>query len=230
VSDARTTAKRLPAAPAQVLIVDDHPLVREGLAARLSSQPGLQVCGEAATVDEALALARAMRPALVIVDLALRNGSGLDLIKQLARERGAPRPRILVVSAYEGGLLAERALHAGAHGYINKQELQGSLLEAVRTVLGGSNYLGPELKQRFIDHAFISHRPARSGIEALSDRELQVFQLIGAGKSTRAIARQLHVSIHTVESHREKIRLKLNLHDGSELLQAAIEWARESFR
>ena len=211
----------------RVLIVDDHPLVREGLAARISAQPDLQVCGEASTIEEALALIRTAHPDLVIADLALKQGSGLDLIKQASSSR--PCPRILVVSAYEESLFAERALRAGAQGYINKQELQGSVIEAIRAVLRDQLYLSAEMARRLAARA-LGGKPLVHGVGALSDRELQVFELIGRGRSTREIAEQLKRSVHTIESHREKIRAKLNLRSGSELAQHAVQWVLEADR
>lgn len=199
--------------------------MREGLAARISTQPDLQVCGEAATIDEALALIGTTSPDLVIVDLALKEGSGLDLIKQVSA--GRPAPKILVVSAYKESMFAERALRAGAQGYINKQELQGAVLQAIRTVLRDELYLSEEMARRLAGHV-LGARPQTRGVGALSDRELQVFELIGRGHSTREIAQQLKRSVHTIESHREKIRAKLSLRSGSELTQQAVQWILDS--
>ncbi|MGH8137613.1 MAG: response regulator [Steroidobacteraceae bacterium] len=211
--------------PVRVLIVDDHPLVREGLIARISAQPDLEVCGEASDVDQALSLVGITRPALMIVDLALKGGNGLDLIKKVkARDVS---PKILVVSAYEEEIFAERALRAGAQGYINKQELQGSIIDAIRTLLRGELYLSANMTQRLAGQALFGSGVSRGGIEGLSDRELQIFQLIGRGNSTRLIAEQLHLSVHTIESHREKIRIKLRLRGGTELLQRAVQWVLE---
>lgn len=215
------TARRL-----RVLIVDDHPLMREGLAARIAAQPDLEVCGTAGSTDEALGLIRSARPALVLIDLALQHSSGLDLIRQI-RARGQ-EPRILVVSAYEEGLYAERALQAGAQGYINKQELQVSVIEAIRAVLRGERFMSPALTQRLAQRALSRERAA--GPSALTPRELQVFERIGRGRTTREIAAELHLSVHTIESHRENIRLKLNLRNGTELQQQAVLWAIESGR
>jgi len=133
-------------------------------------------------------------------------------------------PKILVVSAYEGSRFAERAIRAGAHGYINKQELQGSMIEAIRTVLRGEIYLSADLTQHFLARV----RSETVSEEALTERELQVFELIGRGNSTRAIAEQLGLSVHTIESHREKIRIKLNLRNGTELIHRATRWTLEN--
>jgi len=212
---------------ARVLIVDDHPLVREGLAARISAQPGLEVCGEASEVADALELVRLTRPTLVTVDLALKRGHGLDLIKKILAE-GVPT-KILVVSAYEESLFAERVLRAGAHGYINKQALQGKVIEAIHTVLRGEHYLSAEFARRLVARAIL-HKDLPRDVETLTNRELQVFELIGQGKSTRSIAKELSLSVHTIESHRENIRAKLNLHNGTELIQRAVQWHLENSR
>ena len=212
----------LSAPPARIVLVDDHPLVRDGLAARLAGEPDLTICGQAADADAALELIRATRPDLAIVDVALRNGSGLELVKALSADGAGPR--ILVISVYEEELFAERLLRAGAHGYLNKQELHGSVLEAVRSVLAGQIYRGsaPEAQPAG------PRRRAVFGLERLSDRELQIFERIGRGGGTREIATELGVSVHTVESHREHIRSKLGLRSGAELLRAAIIWSIDS--
>jgi DNA-binding NarL/FixJ family response regulator len=204
-----------------VLIVDDHPLVREGLTARISSQPDLTVCGEAGSVDEALELLKTEFVSLIIVDLALKNGHGLELIK--AVQKSGAETRMLVVSAYEDSLFAERALRAGAHGYINKQEVQENVIEAIRTVLRGERYLSAEMTQRLLEQAVGGAQELR-GVATLTDRELEIFELIGRGKRTSAIAQLLGLSIHTIESHREHIRAKLRLQNGTELLQRAVQW------
>ena len=212
----------LSAPPARIVLVDDHPLVRDGLAARLAAEPDWVICGQAADADGALALIRATQPDLAIIDVALRTGTGLELVKVLSAE--GTGPRILIVSVYEQELFAERLLRAGAHGYLNKQELHGSLLEAVRVVLAGQIYLAcpPEAS------AIGTRRRIPPGLERLSDRELQIFELIGRGGGTREIAAQLGVSVHTVESHREHIRGKLGLRSGAELLRAAVIWSIDS--
>jgi DNA-binding NarL/FixJ family response regulator len=205
--------------------VDDHPLVREGLAARISAQADMEVCGEADDIESAMEMIVATRPALVIVDIALRDGHGIDLIKRIVA--AGINTRMLVVSAYDESLFAERALRAGALGYINKQELQGKVVEALRTVLRGERYLSTAMAQRLIAQA-IGSKAAAGGMEALTDRELQIFQLVGRGKSTREIANELNVSVHTIDSHREHIRAKLDLRSGTELIQRAVQWHIEN--
>lgn len=203
----------------RVVIVDDHPLVREGLVARISAQPDLEVCGEGADPQDALELVRVLSPDLLLLDLAFKRGNGLDVIRELAA-RGAG-PQVLVVSAYEEELLAERVLRCGAHGYLNKQELQGSVIEAIQVVLRGETYLSRELAKRLSSRPASERRPAR-GVDALTDRERQVFEFIGRGLGTRAIADKLNLSVHTIESHRENIRAKLGLRNGAELLRRAV--------
>jgi DNA-binding NarL/FixJ family response regulator len=208
-----------------VAIIDDHPLVREGLAARIAAQPDMEVCGEAADIESALELVVTKRPSLVIVDIALKNGHGIDLIKRIVA--AGVNTRMLVVSAYDESFFAERALRAGALGYINKQELQSQVVEALRTVLRGERYLSTVMAQRLIAQA-IGSKVAHGGTETLTDRELQIFQLIGRGKSTREIAQELNVSVHTIDSHREHIRAKLDLRNGTELIQRAVQWHMEN--
>lgn len=210
----------------RILIVDDHPLVREGLTSRIQAQPDLEVCGEASGVSEAVDCLAA-NPDLVIVDILLAEGNGMELIKKI-RER-APRVRILVVSTFDESLYAERALRAGAHGYINKRELQDSVLDAIRAVLAGGSYLSSKVTH--ISNGPSIHESDEKGsdpVERLSNRELEVFRLIGEGHATRAIADQLHLSIHTIDTHREKLRRKLGLKNGTELMQRAVQWVLEN--
>lgn len=217
--------RRVPGKKVRILIVDDHPLVREGLIARLTAEPDMDVCGAVSDVDDALARIQAAQPDLVIVDIALGTGSGLDLITKVVASGSTAR--MLVVSAYDEALFAERALCAGAHGYINKQELQGKVIEGVRAVLRGERYLSNAMTQLLVNRA-VQPRRSRSQHGELTPRELRVFDLIGRGLSTREIAERLVVSIHTIESHREHIRAKLNLRNGSELLQRAMRWRIEN--
>lgn len=209
---------------ARVLIVEDHPLVQEGLRARINDQADFEVCGVADDVDEALQLAEKAHPDIMIVDLTLKSGNGLDLIKRL-RAHGH-RARILVVSAHDERVFAERALRSGAQGFLNKQELQGNVIDALRTLRAGELFLTSAATQRLAGLVAAGSGPL-GGVEALSDRELQVFQMIGQGYGTRSIAERLHVSPHTIESHRERIRLKLQLESGTELIQRAVQWVLE---
>lgn len=209
---------------ARILIVDDHPIVREGLRARISSQNDMEVCGEAADVNGALLAVRELEPDLVIVDIALRESSGLDLIRQVnARHAGV---RMLALSAHDDSLYAERALKAGAHGYISKGQAQSNVLQALRVVLEGGCYLSPQVNRFLIGRALgRGAQGASSVVSELSNRELQVFELIGRGRNTKSIATELHLSPHTIERHREKIKAKLGLKNALELQRAALQWA-----
>jgi len=211
--------------PAKVLIVDDHPLVREGLTWRISSRSDMVVCGEASGVDEALQQLRATQPDVMIVDLSLRDGHGLDLIQRVRTSGFASK--ILVMSAHDESLYVERAIRAGAHGYVDKQQAHGVVIDAILALLRGELYFSSEFARRVAAQPPSGER-AKLGIESLTDRELQIFELLGKGHGTRAIAEQLHRSVHTVETHREKIRLKLGLRDGTELLRTAVQWVLEA--
>ncbi len=211
----------------RILIVDDHPLIREGLAAHINPQPDMEICAQAASVDEGLAQVQAHRPDLCIVDIRLAESHGIDLIKEVHSRH--PRIKMLVVSAYDESLYAERALRAGAHGYINKRELQDNILEALRTVISGQRYLSSTMTQQLLGR-YIGGQDSNDAnpIQKLSDRELEIFELIGQGKTTGAIAGQLYLSPHTIDTHREKIKRKLNLKNAAELQRAATQWMLEN--
>lgn len=202
----------------RVMIVDDHPLLRAGIAAMIRNEPDLEFCCESDSADEALVLARDSQPDLVIVDLTLTEGSGLELIKRLTNRD--PAPRILVCSMHDESLFAQRALDAGASGYINKHEATSHIIDAIRRVLAGRVYLSERMLQRRDD------RPDAS-VHQLSDRELEVLGLIGQGLGPSRIAGQLHISIKTVETHRENIKKKLRLASGNELTRYAMQWLLE---
>lgn len=206
-----------------VLIVDDHPVLRRGLAALIAAEPDLTVSGEAATIETALEAIEAARPDLVIVDLALGDRDGLELIKEVkTRHPGLPT---LVLSMHDESVYAERSLRAGARGYVTKQQLDNTVLIAIRHVLDGEIYMSEQLTTRLATK-FLSGRPSSTApsIDQLSDRELQVFRLIGQGRSTRQIAQMLDLSIKTIESHRGHIKEKLGLGSASELAQRATQF------
>ena len=207
----------------RILIVDDHPMVREGLRMRISLQPDLEVCGEAEDVREAMALIERARPDLVIVDISLKSGNGIDLLKQIRSHDD--KIKLLVLSMYDDTLYAERSLRAGASGYLNKQASREKVVEAIRTVLAGQRYLSRETTDRLVGQALGGgNQQQASSVEGLSDRELEVFRLIGSGLTTGAIAERLHLSTHTIDSHRESIKRKLNLQNAAELAQHAVQW------
>ena len=210
MSRTQDTSKRA----ARVLIVDDHPAVREALAIRISTETGLKVCGEAADVPEALRLVETTDPDVAVIDIALKTGDGIDLIRRIkSRDQ---RIRMLVWSMYGENLYAERALRAGAMGYLDKEQATSTLIEAIRQVLSGKVYLSAAMTEKLLKRS-VGQDPSRLPIDSLSDRELEVFRLIGQGVKTQEIATQLHLSPKTVETYRDRIREKLNLSDGSEL-------------
>jgi DNA-binding NarL/FixJ family response regulator len=213
--------------PARILLVDDHPVVREGLSTRLASYADLEVCGEASDVPEALRLVAELHPDLVIVDITLKNSNGLDLIKQIKYQFG--QVRMLVWSMHSESLYAERSLRAGALGYINKQQATDKIIDAIRRVLEGKVYLSDEMTDRILQrNVGATLQSERSPIEKLADRELEVFRLIGQGFKTADIAHQLHLSVKTIETYRDRIRQKLDLCDGRQLTKTAIEWVLRS--
>ena len=205
----------------KVLIVDDHAVFREGLVRILSQEKDLMVCGEAPDALEALRLATQMKPDLAIVDVSLEGMNGIDLTKNFHAR--FPSMRILVLSMHKETLHAERALRAGANGYIMKRESGRKLLAAIRQVLNGQTYVSEELNEYLLGKLY-SRETGASTVERLSDRELEIFRLIGQGYGTRQIADSLHLSMKTVEFHRENIRAKLNLNSTFELVQQAIHW------
>ncbi len=217
-----------PEPKARILIVDDHPAVREALAIRIERERDLEVCGEAADLAEALRLADSTRPDVAVIDVGLKSESGIDLIKRLKARHDALR--MIVWSMYSEELYAERALRAGAMGYITKEQATGKIVEAIRHVLGGKLYLSPALSEKLLAR-FVGPAPQRSDetpVAALSDRELDVFRLIGQGLKTAEIAAQLHLSVKTVETYRDRIRAKLDLSDGAKLALSAMQWVQEN--
>ncbi|MBK5940201.1 DNA-binding response regulator [Halochromatium roseum] len=209
-----------------VLIVDDHPLVREGLKGVISEAADLTVCGETGKIREAQDLARELNPDIAIIDLSLEDGNGLELIRRLKSRY--PELRMLVCSMRDESLFAERAINSGAHGYINKHEVAGHVIDALRQVLAGKIYLSPDVVERIITGFAHQKQPtAGSSIDELSNRELEVFWLIGQGRSTTEIAKQLSLSVKTVETHREKIKRKLGLTSAGQLMRHAVQWDLE---
>jgi len=211
---------------ARILIVDDHPVVRNGLRMLIDDEPDLIVCGEAGDADEAIRVLDAKKPDLVIVDLSLKGSSGLELIKRIKSR--TVTSKMLVSSMFDESLYAERVLNAGALGYVSKQEAMEKVVEAIRCVLSGRVYLSAAMSDRMLHRLARDQKaPERSPVETLSDRELEVFELIGRGRTTAEIANQLHLSVKTVETHREKVKAKLGLKSAAELYQYAVRWVME---
>jgi DNA-binding NarL/FixJ family response regulator len=211
----------------RVLIVDDHAVLREGLALVINAQPDLLVCGEAGSVAGGLQSVTATHPNIALVDLSLMGGSGLELVKDLKAQH--PNLPILVLSLHDEALYAERALRAGARGYIMKRAATADLLTAIRKVLDGDIYLSEKMESVVVRQV-IGDRESPAGgepLEQLSDRELEVFQLLGEGHGTREIAEQLGLSIKTVSCYRQNIQTKLQLKDAAALVQRAIHWAAD---
>lgn len=208
----------------RLFLVDDHPVTREGLTRLINLEPDLEVCGQAGTAARALAMLDSAKPDLAIVDVSLAAGpSGLELVKDIAGRR--ERLPMLVLSTHDESLYAERALRAGARGYVMKQEPMERVMDAIRQVLRGGVYLSERMTARVL-HKMTQNEvpPTASEIEQLSDRELEVFRLIGQGCGTRQIASRLHLSVSTVETHRAHIKEKLHLQRAPELVRRAVEW------
>jgi DNA-binding NarL/FixJ family response regulator len=212
----------------RVLIVDDHPVVRDGLAAQIATQPDLEVCGEAEDVAAALAVFGQSRPDIAVIDISLKSGSGLDLIKRLRARDAAIR--VVVWSMHPERLYAERALRAGAMAYVSKGSETREILQAIRAVLAGKVYLSEETSANLLGRVVggggrpIEHSP----VESLSDRELEAFRLMGEGLTTQKIAETMHVSPKTVETYRAHIKEKLGLSNINELIQRATRWVVEN--
>ena len=210
-------------AKSRVFVVDDHPIVRQGLALMINREPDLVVCGEAEEAQAALIAIEELRPDVLVVDISLPGPDGIDLVKTV-RARQASLP-VLVLSMHDESIYAERALRAGANGYIMKQEATERVLIAIRRILKGEVYLSDRAASRVVKQYMRGSAAARpSPLSDLSDRELEVFRLIGEGHGTREIADALRLSVKTVETYQTHIKDKLSLRNARELVQHAIEW------
>lgn len=208
----------------RVLLVDDHPVLRQGMAAMINEEPDMVVCGEADGVQAALDVARATRPDVAVVDLSIRGGDGLELIRSLRDQ--VPGVRCMVLSMFDEAVYAERALRAGARGYVMKAEAASSVIEGVRSVLRGELFVSPEVRSQVDGERGAGAAAPACGLGRLSDRELQVLRCVGRGLSTREVAQELFISVKTVEAHREHLKEKLELPDSNALLRYAIEYNR----
>ena len=207
----------------RVLLIDDHPILRKGLAELINQEPDLNVCGEAEEAPKAFEAVGTLNPDVAVVDISLRGGNGLELIKNIkARYPDLP---LLVLSMHDETLYAERALRAGSLGYIMKEEAIEKVLTAIRHVISGEIFLSDRMKARLINQLVGGRmKQGETSIDSLSDRELEVFRLIGEGRGTRQIAEELRLSVRTVEAYREYIKDKLNLKNGTELVQHAFQY------
>ena len=216
----------MPPVATRILLVDDHAIVRHGLSRLLDAEEDFTITGEAETADEVLQLIDRQTFDLVLLDLGLRHGSGLDLIGQIrVRDESLP---ILVLSMHEERFYAERVLRAGAQGYLMKQSDVSEIVPAIRRVLAGDLYLSPTLSDELVRRAVDGREEKRPAVDQLSDREVEVVRLIGEGRSTREIAEELNLSVKTIESYRANVKRKLNLRSGTELARYAYDWSSQS--
>jgi DNA-binding NarL/FixJ family response regulator len=210
----------------RIVVVDDHPLFRHGLIQLLNSDDGFSVCGEASSAGEGMDVIRKVKPHLVIADLGLKGTNGIELTKMIVAE--FPQIPVLILSMHDESLYAVRSLRAGARGYVTKQEALGSVLEAVREVMDGHTYLSPKMASQVISKVVINRAaPDEEITDRLSDRELEVLELIGGGKEIKAIAKALNLSPKTVETHRTHIKEKLNLQNARQVARFAVQWVAE---
>ncbi len=209
----------------RIFIVDDHPVMRRGLGHVIDSLPDMQLAGEAAQAEEALEKIEQAAPDLVLVDISLGDRSGIELIKELRSRYDSIK--ILVLSMHDESLYAERSIRAGALGYVHKNAPTESLVEGMRKALAGEIVLSPKIANQMLRRAARRDQPISSPVETLSDRELEVFALIGEGLITKQIAAQLNLSTKTIETYRENIKAKLDLKNGSELMRNAVQWVLE---
>jgi DNA-binding NarL/FixJ family response regulator len=211
----------------RVYLVDDHPLLREGLAALLQKASDLKVCGEAETENDALNGIRESNPDIALVDLSLKEGSGFDLLKSIRQH--CPRTQIVVLSMHDERRYAERAMRMGARGYVMKSEATANVVNAVHEVLDGKLYLSPQMREAFVDRYVDKGGPTPlSPFDVLTDRELEVFRLLGRGYETRRIATMLDISIKTVQTFCARMKEKLGLENASELLREAVRFSDEN--
>jgi len=210
----------------RVLIVDDHPIFRRGIAELINEESDMEVAGEASDPAEAMRQVAELQPEVVVVDLSLQDGHGMDLIEHLSERDDAPK--MIVCSMHDESLFAERALRAGAMGYVNKQETTEQLVSAIRSVAAGEVALSPKMTRQLLQNAVGVKADENDPVRALSNRELEVFERIGEGLTTKQIAARLDLSPKTVEAHREKIKTKLNLPNSAQLSRRAFLWVYEN--
>jgi len=205
----------------KILIVEDHPIVRKGFSMLIDQEEDMETAGEAGSYSEAVSLVRSSDADLVLLDLSLKDGNGLELLKEFKSFK--PDLPVLVVSLHDENTYAQRVLKAGARGYVMKSEATDNILKAIRTIIGGGVYLSQNVKDKLI-YGMAGGSEYSSPTDVLSDRELEVFQLIGEGKGTRDIADILFLSVKTIETYKSHIKMKLDIRDSTELIRRAVEW------
>ncbi len=210
----------------RVLVIDDHPLIRRGLVDLISRESDMEVVGEAEGLSDAFRLFNERQPSFVVVDITLKDGNGLEFIKEIKAR--CPGVRMLVSSMQDETLYAERCLRAGARGYINKEEAAEKVVHAIREIMAGRIFLSSELLDQVLYRMVGDDSSDRPAIDSLTDRELEVFELIGGGQTTRQIAERLDLSHKTIETYKENIKRKLNLKNATELNRYAVQWKLES--
>jgi DNA-binding NarL/FixJ family response regulator len=213
----------------QVLIVDDHPIIRDGLATIVNHERDMNVCGQADDAYQALKAVTELKPDIVVTDISLKNSDGIDLTKSIKIRY--PRLPVIIFSVHDESLYAERALLAGAKAYLMKDAISENIIKAIRTVLSGEIYVSDTISKKFL-HKIAGDKAgtAKTPVENLSDREFEIFRLIGEGLKASKIAKRLHLSIKTIETYRSRIKEKLNLADAAELLRYSIKWAKSQDR
>jgi len=209
----------------RILLVDDHPLMRQGIKALIQENRRFEVCGEAESAPRALELVNKLQPDLAIVDISLKSTNGIELTKGMRTQ--CPTMQVLIISMHDEDVYAERALRAGAMGYVMKHEAGEKIVEAMEQILRGEVHLSDRVKGRML-HRFVQHRTnvLISPMDKLSDREMEVFQLLGNGYGTREIASLLNLSVKTIDSYREHLKEKLSLATGNDLVRHAIQWTK----
>lgn len=206
----------------RIVLVDDHPIMRHGLAQLVRAEEGLEVCGDAGSARDGLEVVCRLKPDLAVIDLTLPDKNGLELVKDIRAAH--PATQCLVLSMHDETLYGERALRAGARGYVMKEEAADHLITAIHKIIGGGLYVSESLNSRMLEQVTGSARSKAIGMDALTDRELEIFALVGRGVATKNIATQLSISARTVEAHRAHIKEKLGITDGAALVRHAVQW------
>lgn len=209
----------------RIILIDDHPVTRQGVASLVANEPMFEVCGQASNAAKGLELLEKLNPDIAVVDVSLQGTSGIEFVKNALAMR--PRLMVLMMSMYDEQLYAPRAFRAGAWGYIMKHEASDNFVKALRRIVEGKSYISPSLKEKLAERMIANKSgEVEDAVEKLSDREMEVFELIGDGYTTRQIASRLNLSVKTIDSYREHLKVKLHVPDATHLLQHAIRWSK----